>query len=48
MFLRFIDSAQLRELTVQSLIVDRTHLVLVKWQASTTKNDKVVALDLMS
>ena len=29
MFLRFIDSALLREWTVQSLIVDWTHLVLV-------------------
>ena len=30
MLLRLIDSALLREWTVQSLIVDRTHLVLVR------------------
>ena len=35
MLLRFIDSPLLREWTVQSLIVDRTHLVLV---SGTTKN----------
>ena len=29
MLLRFIDSALLREWAVQSLIVDKTHLVLV-------------------
>ena len=37
MLLRLIDSELLREWTEQSLIVDQTHLVLVKWQASTTK-----------
>ena len=40
MLLRFIDSALLREWTVQSLIVDQTHLVLVSGKLVLQKSPK--------
>ena len=38
---RFIDSALLRELTVQSLIADKTHLALISGNLVLQKSKKV-------